>query len=513
TMSYFFYVSRKAGMSAGGAVPGLLDSEIRVQKMLANGEYSPGWGPDGLATSTSQAFQIEPVMTTDGEGGVIVSWSQADQSLNELNIMAQRMVTTTSTWYLAEGSQSWGFDAYVTIENPNTEAATARVTFMTPDGPTTPQNIALPPESQTTISPKNIIGYETDFSTKVQCLEGLSIAVDRTMFWTGINAPSPEAHSSIGVNSPETTWYLPEGSSAWGFECWLLIQNPNSTEATCTLTYMIEGQNPQQFEKKIPADSRQSMNMAEYIGANDASIMVTSDLPVVAERSMYRNQRRAGHESIGTTETSTDYYLAEGSTAWGFDTYLLVQNPNQNPAIVTINYMTAGGPVTMEPMSMPPYSRKTINVSDALPNTDFSTQVHADQPIIAERAMYWGGNTPVGQAMHDSIGMPEPHRIFYLPDGQSSDGRETFTLVQNLNNVPVDVRISYLTPDGTGNQVFTETIPALSRVTYSLADKIPGGRAAIVVESLTSGKKIMAERAMYWNNRGVGTSTIGGFSN
>ena len=38
------------------------------------------------------------------------------------------------------------------------------------------------------------------------------------------------------------------------------------------------------------------------------------------------------------------------------------------------------------------------------------------------------------------------------------------------------------------------------------------GIAAIMVTSKTSGKKIMCERAMYWNNRGAGTDTIGGFS-
>jgi hypothetical protein len=37
------------------------------------------------------------------------------------------------------------------------------------------------------------------------------------------------------------------------------------------------------------------------------------------------------------------------------------------------------------------------------------------------------------------------------------------------------------------------------------------GRASIVV-TCTSGQKITAERSMYWNNRGAGTNTIGGWS-
>jgi DNA-binding LytR/AlgR family response regulator len=63
------------------------------------------------------------------------------------------------------------------------------------------------------------------------------------MSWTGKDTASEEGHCSVGVNSPVTCWYLPEGSSAWGFECWVLTQNPGDNVAHESLTYMIEGQN------------------------------------------------------------------------------------------------------------------------------------------------------------------------------------------------------------------------------------------------------------------------------
>jgi hypothetical protein len=161
---------------------------------------------------------------------------------------------------------------------------------------------------------------------------------------------------------------------------------------------------------------------------------------------------------------------------------------------------------------MDPNSRKTIRVNDVegMGSTDFSTQVHGTRPIIAERAMYWDNGS--GEACHDSVGMASAHTSFYLPEGQTSEGRETYTLVQNPNSSAVSVEITYMTPDGAGNKVFTDTIPANSRQTYSMADKGILGRASIMVTSKTAGKKIMCERAMYWNSRGAGTDTIGGFS-
>ncbi|MBU4489203.1 MAG: hypothetical protein KKE79_01035, partial [Actinobacteria bacterium] len=46
------------------------------------------------------------------------------------------------------------------------------------------------------------------------------------------------AHDSIGVTEPNKTWYLAEGSTAGGFETWVLVQNPGTETATVDLTFM-----------------------------------------------------------------------------------------------------------------------------------------------------------------------------------------------------------------------------------------------------------------------------------
>ncbi len=143
-------------------------------------------------------------------------------------------------------------------------------------------------------------------------------------------------------------------------------------------------------------------------------------------------------------------------------------------------------------------------------SADFSTRVDGTKPIIAERAMYWDNGT--GEACHDSIGMSSPHMKFYLPDGETSNGRETWTCVQNPNGSDVSVEITYMTSTGAGNVTFTDTVPANSRNTYDMAEKGINGRAAVMVTSKVTGMRIMVERAMYWNNRGAGTDTIGGYS-
>jgi hypothetical protein len=481
------------------------DSVVTVNGVAAS-DY-PSW------TNTKVVLIVPEGATT---GPVVVRTELGGSNSNNL------FTLTYPAWYLAEGSTDHGFSTRISIENPNKSSSNARVTYMKSDGAIKQVECGLPAMSQVTLDPADSIG-KADFSTKVECLQGKTIAVDRTMTWTGPGAASPEGHSSIGVTSPVKAWYLAEGCSAYGFETWLLVQNPNDTAATVTITYMPEGWGPQTFVKKVPACSRATFSMADDIGQKSSSIKVESSVPVIAERSVYRNNRREGSCSTGTTNSSVQYYAAgttgrpegtaylpEGTTGHGFTTYVLIQNPNESAATVKVTYLTPDGPQPQPAIQMPALSRKTVRVNDALRDTDFSTHIASDVPVVAERAMYWDNGT--GEACHASIGLAAPHSSFYLPDGQTSGGHETFILIANPGAKPVDVDVTYLTAQGAYNVNFTTRVPANSRATLNMGDRIPSGRAAALVTCRTRGMKILVERAMYWNNRGAGTSTIGGFS-
>lgn len=457
-----------------------------------------------------------PRLALDTGGNPHVTWMSSVDADNSA-IFYTADAGASPTWYLAEGTNAWDFYTYTTIENPSDRELHARIMYMDPNpetgaGRAFQRTVTLPPLSQTTISSEPDIG-EVDFSTRVECLEGETIAVDRTMYWTGEGAPCPEGHSSVAATSPSKTWYLPEGSSTWGFETWTLVQNPNGTDADVTLTYMTEDEGPIAIQKTVPAYSRGSFDMGADIGEHDSSVQVTSDLPVIAERSQYRNGRREGSCSVGAPAPATDYYLAEGTTAWGFETYLLVQNPNDSDAEVTLTFMTPDGPIGQDPFTIAANSRKTVKVSEleGLENTDLSARVHADRPVVAERSMYWNGGPDSGQACHASIGLSSTSNSFFLPDGQTSEGWQTWTLVANPHDRAVPIEVTYL-PQGGGEPVsFTDTIAAGSRATYEMADKIPEGRASVLVRTLDISLPVLVERSMYSADRGLGTDTIGAF--
>jgi hypothetical protein len=78
---------------------------------------------------------------------------------------------------------------------------------------------------------------------------------------------------------------------------------------------------------------------------------------IVCERAMYGGNRAWGHDSVGVSQTAPDWYLAEGCTGTGFETWVLVQNPINSPATVALVFMTPSGTQADPTETLPANSR------------------------------------------------------------------------------------------------------------------------------------------------------------
>ena len=395
------------------------------------------------------------------------------------------------TWFLAEGSTDHGFEEFILIQNPGDATANARITFMTPSGASRPYPVSVPTRSRVTVRVNDVLPG-TDVSAKVE--SDRDVVCERSMYW-GNRA---EGTDSIGVQSPSYTWYFAEGTTAYGFDTFLLVQNPTGQDATVKVTYMTPAGPVPRDPLNVPANSRETINIANDLPSSDASIEVVSDRRVVAERSVYWDNRRGGHDSIGVTGPARDWYLAEGSTGWGFDEYVLIENPGTGDAVVGLTYLTPVGAVTQPAMTLPAGTRATVHVNGALPGEDVSVKVSADVGVIAERAMYWDNGT--GKAGHDAIGVPQPRQNCFLAEGSTDWGFDEWVLVENPNPEPAEVGIQYMTPTGPRTRGWFTLAPD-SRVSVHVNEDVPGTDVSTYV---FSDLPLVAERSMYWNSRGGG---------
>ncbi|MBU4359106.1 MAG: IPT/TIG domain-containing protein, partial [Actinobacteria bacterium] len=288
----------------------------------------------------------------------------------------------------------------------------------------------------------------------------------------GVTVTTPEGRSNavdFTITSPEPTlynWYLAEGSTGiseeGNFETWVLVQNPGDQSADVEITYMTGEEPVDGPVPELDPNTRQSVNVADTLdNVWSVSTKVTSNQPVIAERSMYWNTpevyRQAAHDSIGVSAAAKTWFLAEGCTGiseeGNFETWVLVQNPGGSTADVTLTYMTPSGAIEGPSLELDPNTRQSVNVADTLDNVwSVSTKVTSNQPVIAERSMYW--NTPgvYRQAAHDSIGVSAAAKTWFLAEGCtgiSEEGNfETWVLVQNPGESTADVTLTYMTPSG-----------------------------------------------------------------
>ncbi len=405
------------------------------------------------------------------------------------------------TWYLAEGATAGDFETYVLVQNPNAGPVTVDVNFMTGAGPKPgPQDFPIPANSRVTFKAND---YVTDFnvSTMVTSVGG-GVICERSMY--GNNRTW--AHDSIGVTDPAFQWYLAEGATAGDFETYVLAQNPNDTAVTVSLDFMTgAGPKPGPQDYPIPANSRVTFKANDYVTDFNVSTLVTSvGGGVICERAMYGGDRTWGTDSIGTPSPAYDWYLAEGATAGDFETYVLVQNPQDAPVIVDVNFMTGDGAKPgPQDYPIPANSRVTFKANDYVTDFNVSTEVVASMPVIAERSMYGNNRTWA----HDSIGTDSLASIWFLAEGATAGGFETYVLAQNPNPTPVTVYVYFETGAGPEAGPQDVVIPGNSRVTFKANDYVTDFNVSTVVAS--AGGPIICERAMYGGDRTWGTDSIG----
>jgi photosystem II stability/assembly factor-like uncharacterized protein len=424
------------------------------------------------------------------------------------------VVTSPHTWYLPEGSTggdaTGSFETWVLVENPNAGTADIAITYMTPGGEVPGPQVTMAGESRLTVNVADTVPNEWSVSTRVEA--SAPVVAERAMYWSSGGAYRLSASGSIGLDHLSREWFLAEGSTGTeprgSFETWVLVQNPTDKMADVDITYMTGSGAVAGPHLELQPRTRQTVSAADTVpGEWGVSTAISSNVPVAAERSTYWNgevYRQAASGSIGASGPSREWYLAEGSTgadARGeLETWVLIANPYAQAVRAKVYYQLPYGQVEGPDVTVAPYTRVTVSVADTVPGEfDVSTFVEADGPVVVERATYWNTAT-YRQAAHASIGATSPRSEWLLAEGstgaEASGSFETWILVQNPNDQPAEVTLTYMTPGGPADGPVLEMAPH-SRRSVSVAETLPGTWS--VATKVVSDQPVVVERTLYWN--------------
>ena len=326
-------------------------------------------------------------------------------------------------------------------------------------------------------------------------------------------------HLSRSRSQASRAWYFAEGTTREGFEEWICLLNPGDEPTEAHISYMLDGGGALSKEYGLPSGQRITIDVSRDVEPNrDVSLLITSGEPILAERSMYfsyKGNYTGSHSTSGAKAPQEEWHFAEGCTRNGFDTFLCLQNPQDENSIVDIEYCCGDGLLEeRKGVIVPAHSRFTVPVHEGTLGIgrhdnihgDFSIRVKSSNevPFVAERSVYFSYG-PFFNGGHVVTGVSSPAEEWHFAEGCTRDGFQTYLCLGNPNTEDALVDINYYCGDGSQQSRKDILLPGKSRYTVPVHEPELGigrhdsarGDVSINIKT-TNGVPILAERPVYF---------------
>jgi len=328
--------------------------------------------------------------------------------------VAKGAVSPATRWYFAEGSTDTGhFEQWLSVLNPGSMGAMMTLTFQVQYEIQPLYNPALISEEKVIeyvwIGPHSRKSYNIGELLRHDCQNALTlqstqpVIAERSMYFD-YSGPGriwcEGGHCTMGATTPSEHYYFAEGTTRARFDEWLILYNPNPEAIRIDALYHLGIEQGEAISKtyELPAKAIYPIYVNDEIGIGmDVSATLESSSQFLAERSIYFHDSRGrdgGHCAAGVASPSQEWIFAEGYTGGGFDEWLCLYNPGANEAWVELTaFAQYGGENREYTIEVPAEKRVTVSINDLVGrDLQLSLRVISDQPIVAERAMYFTYN-------------------------------------------------------------------------------------------------------------------------
>ncbi len=466
---------------------------------------------------------------------------------------------TSPTWYFDGGSVGGGFQEYLTMQNPDPSVASnVTVTyFLQANPPTNPTHVrkvthSIPAATRQTFDVNADLGTTTsgphiDAAALVQVTSGPGLIVERPWYFNNLGVNS--GTDTFGVTTPQKAYYFAEADSTNApkvgqpdYNTYVSVLDPSPTlNANATITYYTgscgaAGQVacPSQQVSLIPYQ-RQVLRPTIGLGNHQpfSISVVSSNNPIIAERLLYIKDTIANADgwttgaimNVGATSPGTDWLFAEGYTGSGFQEYYKLANFGTTPATANVKLEYTNGDTQTVTVPVPALglAQFDVNKANAQPGTcvpspcqvtsSVSAEITSDQPIVAERLMYFHFGPTRISGTTDVVGTRAAQSTYAFAEGYTNRPFAEFITLQNPTGTTETALVTFYTPTHAYQEQVT--VLAHSRTTIDvdndLARQGASGAVSTLVQVQGAGAVMVAERPQYFvfNQGGGGTDVIG----
>jgi hypothetical protein len=438
-----------------------------------------------------------------------------DGALTAVNTAPFTVFSSLGTeWYFAEGFTGSGWNTSLHLLNANAGlSASVHVVYLLDSGSPVSKDFVVLPQRAFVIDANSLsTGPGPDAAFGVHITSDIPIVAEEQMY---AGSSGDFAHGTQGATGLSTTWYFAEGFTQFGWQTFVLIANPGAAAANVTVTYQVQGGSAVTNSQTIPAGQRYTFAGHLDVPNQAFSVSVSSSQPVVAEMAMYDPGTGIAHRAVGVTAPGTNWYLGEGFTGSGWQTFISVGNPGNTDATVTAVYSIDGGSPLTKQITVPAHSRGTFIAHDPGlatgpgPGFAFGVHVSSTQPVVVQEVLI---DPTVGSARANStMAAPALNARWSFSGGSSAAGLVSFYTVSNPNGSAVSVGATYYFDDATAPVVQTISIPANSRGTFATLGGSPAvpAKSAVGVIITSTGGAVVAQEAVYDEAAGRAYSSAG----
>jgi SpoIID/LytB domain protein len=399
------------------------------------------------------------------------------------------------------------WDWQIRIQSVSSKTANVKLIFMFPKGKKKAVARLIQPHGRAVVVVDKLV---SPGALGAMIESDQPVVAERVNFFNYTNKING-AHGSLGSDTVSKNWYLAEGRTGKNFDAWVSILNPRSVKAHVTATFMPGNGKLVRKSIVLSPQSRKTLYVDRIpgLGSVPVPVVVTADQPVVVERADYlkADGYRGGHSSRASSTLSKTWYFAEGFTGAGSKTRLQILNPSNHTTTVRVWLSKSNGKQVKHRIKIGSKRRVALLLNRWVSGDAFGITVKADDPVVAERTVYFKNADKVG--VHSSVGSPTLSKTHYFAAAETKSGFDEFISVFNPCRTPAKIKIAYIRPNGNVLRRTVHTVKPESRGTFAVAHEIGGNRSASI--QIISNRPIAAENVTYFKkgSRSGGYAILG----
>jgi hypothetical protein len=202
----------------------------------------------------------------------------------------------SQNWLLAEGATGTFFTTFVLLANPNDAPADVALTYFPQGGAPVVANKNIPANGRLTINLATESPALANAAVATQVASTQPIIAERAQYWPGTPVEWYEAHGSLGMPAPATTWGIAEGrvGGSRGYQTYILLQNTQDVAVDVKITFLREAGAAVEKEFNLPANSRFNVGVGPGLDVPELQnesfgAVIHAELPIAVERALYWN--------------------------------------------------------------------------------------------------------------------------------------------------------------------------------------------------------------------------------